>query len=194
MKLCMTLSAFAPMFGLFALKGVDAIADKWLWIACGSLIFLPSLVLVWRFISARNSTAPKPLVVGQVENSQWHLLTYLFATFLPFYRQDLADTRDVAAILTAAVLVTFLFWHLNLHYANVFLAIFGYRLHTIRLSDSDNPYAGRTPIVVVTRRRSLVQGEVIRGYRISDTLLFKLPRNKGCRLLEAAEINFRRAN
>ena len=83
--------------------------------------------------------------------------------------------RDLIAILVAIVFIIFLFLHLNLHYINILLAVFGYRVYTIRpKDDEDNPYTSRIPMVVITRRRTLVPGESIRGYRLTDSLYWSL--------------------
>ena len=170
-RLCMVLGGFAPLFGLIALRGVEAVPDRWLWVSCGLLAVVPMLFLFLRLFIVQRYEPPRILAVGQVEESRSHILTYLFATLLPFYRQDLGDTRDLIAILAAVVLIVFLFWHLNLHYVNILLAVFGYRVYTIRpKDDDDNPYTSHIPIVVITRRRSLTPEGSIRGYRLSDTL------------------------
>ena len=132
------------------------------------LLFL-RLWVVWRY------QLPHPLTVGQVEESRSHILTYLFVTLLPFYRQDLGDIRDLVAILVAMVFIVFLFWHLNLHYVNILLAVFDYRVYTIRPRDDDpNPYTSRVPIIVVMRRSTLTSGRTIQSYRLSDTLYWGL--------------------
>ena len=175
LRLCMVLAGFAPLFCLMAIRGIEVVPDRWLWTACGLLMAVPMLLLLLRLLVVWRYEPPRRLVVGQVEESRSHILTYLFATFLPFYRQDLGNVRDLIAIVVAALFIIFLFWHLNLHYVNILLAVFGYRVYTIRpRDDDDNPYTSRVPIVVITRQRSLPLGGDIRGYRLSDTLYWGL--------------------
>lgn len=171
MRFCMVLAGFAPLFILIAIRGIEVVPDKWLWASCASLIVIPMLALVGRFWLAWRFEAPRPLAVGQVEDNRSHILTYLFATLLPFYRQGLGDIRELVAILVAVVLIIFLFWYLNLHYINIILAVLGYRVYTIRpRDDDDNRYTSRIPVVVISRRSSLSPGETVRGHRLTDTL------------------------
>ena len=77
---------------------------------------------------------------------------------------------NLAAILGALVLIIFVFWHLNLHYVNVLLAVFGWRIFTVLPSQQSSPYANPIPFIIITRRQWLVPGSTVRGYRLSDTL------------------------
>jgi len=69
--------------------------------------------------------------VERAEDHRDHLLVYLFAVLLPLFDANIGRARDSAATILAFVFVVFLFWHLNLHYMNVFFAIAGYRVFTI---------------------------------------------------------------
>ena len=66
--------------------------------------------------------------------------------------------------------IVFLFWHLNLHYMNVFFALFNYRVFTISSPQDGNPHTGREPFVLITRRRHLSPDDRIVAYRLSDTV------------------------
>ena len=146
LRLCMVLAGFAPLFCLVAIRGIEVVPDRWLWVACGSLVAMPMLILFLRLLMVWRYEPPRPITVGQVEEGRSHILTYLFATFLPFYRQDLGNMRDLIAIVVAVLFIIFLFLHLNLHYVNILLAVFGYRVYTIRpKDDDDNPYTSRIP-------------------------------------------------
>ena len=175
LRFCMVLAGFAPLFVLMAIRGIEIVPDIWLWSACALLMAVPILFLLLRLLVVWRYEPPCLIVVGQVEEVRSHILTYLFVTFLPFYRQDLGNMRDLIAIVVAVLFIIFLFWHLNLHYVNILLAVFGYRVYTIRPKDDDeNPYTSRIPIVVITRQRSLAPGGNIRGYRLSDSLYWSV--------------------
>ena len=177
LRLCMVVAGFAPLFILVGIRGVEAIPDRWVWAVCICLVVVPYLVVFLRLFSVWRHEPLRPIVVGQVEESRSHIVTYLFVTLLPFYRQDLGDVRDLIAIVVAVVFIIFLFWHLNLHYVNILLAIFGYRVYTVRPRDDDaNPYTGHVPIVVITRKGSLAPGRNITGYRLSDSLYWSRDR------------------
>ena len=95
---------------------------------------------------------------------------YLFATLLPFYRQDLLDYRDLAGLSLALAFIIFLFWYLNLHYVNIFLAVLGFHIYTVRPGEDVGRYGMRIPIIVITRHQFLAAGDEISAYRLSDTL------------------------
>lgn len=115
----------------------------------------------------------RELVVGSAEDHRDHLLVYLFAMLLPFYPIDTGTWRDFAALLSALSFVVFLFWHLNLHYMNLIFAIGGYHVFTISPPEDGNPLSGRMTQVLITPRVSLVSGEHIVAYRLSDTVYFE---------------------
>ena len=174
-RLWMVLAGFMPLFILLAIRGAEVVPDVYLWATCAVLVLLPMVMLAWRVGFALHDESPRPLAVGQVEDSRSHILTYLFATCLPFYRQDLGDIRDLVAIGLAVLFIVFLFWHLNLHYVNIMLAVFGFRVYTIRpRDDDDNRYTRRLPVMVITRERVLVPGMDIMGYRITDSLYWMI--------------------
>jgi hypothetical protein len=93
---------------------------------------------------------------------------------LPFYPIDTGTWRDFAALIAALAFVVFLFWHLNLHYMNIVFAIHGYRVFTILPPQDDNPISGRASLVLVTPRTSLVSGQRVVAYRLSDTVYFEV--------------------
>ena len=173
-RFCAVVAGFSPLFILLAVRGNDVIPNTLYVSICVALSVFPLILMVFRFAVVYRSNTPRPIPVGRVEDSRSHILGYLFATLLPFYRQELADTWDLVAIVMALIFIVFLFWHLNLHYVNILLAVLGYRVYTVYPPDDDNPYTSRVPIVVVTRRHFLAPGEVIQGYRLSDTLYWGL--------------------
>jgi hypothetical protein len=104
------------------------------------------------------------------------LLVYLFAMLLPFYADTLATWRSLAAALAGLGFVVFMFWHLNLLYMNILFALFGYRVFSLYPAANGNPLSGRSNYVLITPRVSVVSGERIRAYRLSDTVYFEARR------------------
>ena len=173
-RLCMVLCGLAPLFVLMAVRGNGVVPEVWFASGCVALIALPLAVLVVRLDSAFKSDEPLVLVVGDVEDNRSHLISYLFATLLPFYRGPLSSPGDLVALLVALAFIIFLFWHLNLHYMNVALAVFGYRIYTVSPTGLENPYSSRQPMVLITRRKYLASGDRVRCYRLSETLRLEL--------------------
>ena len=167
-RLFMVLSSLSPLFILLAIRGNCFIPDNYFIATCALMVIVPNVFLVLRLCTARKNSDKRSLAVGGSDDNRGHVLTYLFATLLPFYREELATFRDMAAMVVALSFIVFLFWHLNLYYMNVLFAFFGYRVFTVFPPEDENPYTGKESIILITRRRSLSSGEHITAYRLSD--------------------------
>ena len=137
------------------------------------MVLVPSGFLVLRIHTSKKNQDKRELTVGNIEGYGYHILTYIFAMLLPFYRQDLATVRDVFAICVALVLVIVIFWNLNLHYINFIFIIQGYRTFVVHPPDDGNPYSGGEDYILVTRRASISSGQHIIAYRVSDTVFLE---------------------
>lgn len=169
----MVLSGLSPLFVLWAIRGSKILCDQYLWTLCAGMVIFPNLFLWLRILTVKKKQLNNEVVVGKAEDHRDHLLVYLFATLLPFYSIDTASWRDFGALMTAVVFVVFLFWYLNLHYLNILFAIRGYRVFTIAPPKDENPFSGRTSLVLITPRVYLAEGERIIAYRLSNTLFFE---------------------
>lgn len=169
-RLMMVLSSISPLFLLWALRGSPAIDDRYFVPTMALLVAIPNLILWGRVRAAKSNRERRELVVGRAEDHRDHLLVYLFAMLLPFYADPLDTTRSFLAACAAVVFVIFLFWHLNLHYMNLFFALAGFRVYTLYSPDDDNDASGRSAMVVITRRSSLEAGWHLSVYRMSDTV------------------------
>ena len=170
LRLLMVLSSISPLFVLWAIRGTTLIPDSAFVGACVVLALLPTIFLFLRIALAKKHNDVRNLVVGHAEDHRSHVLTYLFAILMPFYRQTVDAWRDLAAMLVALVFIVFLFWSLNLHYMNLILALRGYRIYTVQPPDSTNPHAGNTPYTLITWRSVLPSGQQVNGLRISNTV------------------------
>jgi hypothetical protein len=173
-RLLMVLSSISPLFVLWAIRGSKLLPDRYLLTFCAAMVILPNLFLWLRIRTAQRLGEKRELVIGSAEDHRDHLLVYLFAMLLPFYPIDTGTWRDLAALLSALGFVVFLFWHLNLHYMNLMFAIRGYRVFTISPPEDNNPLSGRTSQVLITPRVTLLPGDRIVAYRLSDTVYFEV--------------------
>ena len=169
-RLAMVLSSLSPLFVLWTIRGSAIIPDTWLVIVCLSLVALPTWFLHWRVKTARAKRDERQVTVGAHEDSQKHLLVYLFATLLPFYRTTPADYRDTVAMALALGFIVFLFWHLRLHYVNILFALKGYRIFTVFPPRDGNAYTGKEAFVLITSRIHLYDDERIKVCRITDSV------------------------
>ena len=173
-RLLMVISSLSPLFTLWAIRGNSLIPDRWFVGACLFMVIVPTLFLGLRFYTVKKNRDKRPLMVGISEDHRNHVLVYLFATLLPFYREDMATYRDLAGMLAALVFIIFLFWHLRLHYMNLLFAVFNYRIFTVSPPEDQNPYTGRETLILITYRRSLLPGDSFSAYRLSDTVYLEL--------------------
>ena len=169
-RLLMVLSSLSPLFILWAIRGNKLIPEYYFIIACALMVVVPNAFLQWRICAARNDDDKRELTAGTSENHRSHVLSYLFATLLPFYREELATCRDLAAMIVALVFIVFLFWRLNLHYMNIFFALQGYQVFTVSSPQDGNPHTGREPFVLITHRLVLSPGDRVFAYRLSNTV------------------------
>lgn len=170
----MVLSSLSPLFILLAIRGNYLIPDNYFIAACALMVIAPNAFLVLRLCTARRNSDRRSLAVGDSDDNRGHVLTYLFATVLPFYREELASFRDLVAMFVALSFIAFLFWHLNLYYMNVLFALFGYRVFTVSPPEDENPYTGKEFLILITRRKSLLSGERVDAYRLSDTVYVEI--------------------
>lgn len=170
LRFTLVLSSISPLFILWAVKGVAFLPDTYVVSVCLLLATVPTMVLIAREKIATKHRDARQLIVGTADDHRGHVLVYLFAMLLPFYRQDVESWRELSALLLALVFIVFLFWHLNFHYMNVLFAIRGYRIFTVHPSQQDNQYANLDSYILITRRTSLPPGQRIVGFRLSNTV------------------------
>jgi hypothetical protein len=169
-RLLMVLSSISPLFILWAIRGNSLIPDGWFIGFCAVMVIVPNTFLWLRIRTAMKQADKREITVGTADDHRDHILVYLFAMLLPFYSEDLGTWRDLCATMAALAFIVFLFWHLNLHYMNLVFAAIGFRVFTVYPPADGNPLTGKTRQALITRRVSLVPGDRIVAYRLSDTV------------------------
>jgi len=175
-RLLMVLSSISPLFILWAIRGDTCIPDEYFIGFCATMVILPNLFLWLRIRLAVKLADKRELVVGTAEDHRDHVLVYLFAMLLPFYSESLTNWRELAAAFAAISFIVFLFWHLNLHYMNLLFAVFGYRVFTVYPPSDHNPLGSKGRVAIISRRVSLLPGESVFAYRISNTVYLETSR------------------
>ena len=169
-RLIMVVSSISPLFLLWGVKGISLVPDIYLIPCCTLIIVLPAAFVLGRIKVAKKRRDTRRLIVGTVANYDYHALTYIFAMLLPFYRQDIDTVRELAAIVVAIVFIIIIFWYLNLHYMNVIFVLGRYKTYLVHPPIDGNPYGGTTPYVLISRRPNIVSGDVVIGYRVTNTV------------------------
>jgi len=166
----MVLSSVSPLFILWAIRGTTLISGQWFTAICAFMVVGPNAFLWLRIRTAKAQSDRREIVVGTSDDHRDHILVYLFAMLLPFYSEDIGTWRDFSATIGALAFIVFLFWHLNLHYMNLWFALRGFRVFTVYPPADGNPLTGKTSQAVITNRVSLAPGERFVAYRLSDTV------------------------
>ena len=170
----MVLVSFAPLFLLMAIRGNSVVGDGWMWVGCVSLFVLPAFFLGWRILYVWRNAVVEEIGVGEVDDSRPHVLVYLFATMLPFYRSLIEQWRDLAALVVALGFIILVFWCLRWHYANWMLLLTGYRVYNVTMPESSARLGRRTPVVLITKRVRHSPGGRVRAKRVSDTVYWEV--------------------
>ncbi len=173
-RFVMVLSSISPLFILWAIRGNSLVAEGYFLVFCIIMATLPSIYLWWRIVNAKKQKQIRAIVVGKAEDNRAHLLLYLFTILLPFYFADLDTLRDFIGALVALFLIIFLFWHMNLHYLNIWFALCNYRVFLIYPKEDNNPFSGKISVVLITKRAFVPKEETIYAYRLSNTVCFEV--------------------
>ena len=170
MRLLMVLSSLAPLFLLMSIRGNSLFPELYFVSICLAFAILPSFFLWLRIHIVRRVENISVKVVGSTEDHRSHVLVYLFATLLPFYREDIGTYRDLIAMIVAIGLIIYLFWRLRLHYLNIFFEVRGYRIFSVSPPKSENPFSGKDDFILITRRKYLPKDLQVFAYQISETV------------------------
>lgn len=163
------------MFLLWALRGVSSVPDRY-WIPiCLALFLVPTGILHLATTRAIRSGNTQTIKVLNAKDQREHLLTYLFAMLIPLFDVNLGGFRDLLAVAVAFLFVLFLFWHMRLHYMNLYFAFQGYRIYTaeVELSTTAKERSGKTftTYALLSKRSHIPDGEVLTGTRLGGGVL-----------------------
>jgi len=169
-------SSLSPVFLLWAIRGVDAIRDEY-WIPiCLGLFLLPNILLWLIFRNSEAKKNEKSITVVSSSDQREHLLTYLFAMLIPLFDANTDGFRDLIAVTLALSFVMFLFWHMRLHYMNVFFALWGYHIFTVEAkigtTGRDRKYDRLVTYAVISKRHYIPDDDILTGYRLGGRVLF----------------------
>ncbi len=167
----MVLSSISPLFLLWAIRGVEPIPDKFFIPVCIGIILVSHFVIWLRFHFAKKQNDKHPFIIGRTEDNRHHVLVYLLGILLPFYRGEIITFRDVFATFAALTIVIFIFVSLNLHYINIGFILLRYRIFAIY--SSEQRHQNSSPIILITKRSTVVEGTTLTVYRISDTVYWE---------------------
>lgn len=174
-RFLMVIGSLSPLFILWAIRGTHAVPDRWWTTFCLGCATVPNLVLYSRWRIAQKNNDHRVILVRSAKDQSEHLLVYLFAMLIPLFGVDLGHTRDIVAVLVAVVFVIFVFWHMRLHYMNLFFALLGYRVFTVEAATSmtgELEHPARE-VVVLSKRSAISPATQMDTIRLSDSVLIE---------------------
>ena len=168
-------SSLSPVFLLWAIRGVEKIADEYWVPICLSLFAVPNILMLVFFVCAKKQKNEKTITIHSSKDQREHMLTYLFAMLIPLFDANLGGYRDLIAVFVALIFVIFLFWHMRLHYMNLFFAIFEYRIFTVEavsgiMQGNDTSERFET-YAVLSKRHHLSVSKSLTGWRLGGNVL-----------------------
>lgn len=177
-RLMLVISSMSPLFLIWSIRGAGPLIPDSLFLTiCALAIIVPNAFLAARIYVAIRDRDRRQFVIGHAQDSRDHLIVYLLAVLLAFSAPDFSNWRSTASALAAMVLVIYVFWYLDLHYANVLFAIAGYRVFVFYPPNDGNRFSGRGSRILITKRVILKEGDKIIAYRLSDTVYLECGQN-----------------
>lgn len=166
-RIVLIFSNLSPVFILWAIRGVEFIPDTIFIPACLAVFLIPNIFLFWLLSCWNGKEHIKNITIESSTETNDHILTYLIAIILPLYGVEVESYRDLAALISAFIVMVFIFYHANLHYTNIILAILGYRIFEGTTKNFDQELTRYT----IISRESIVSGKKLAGLRLGGNVL-----------------------
>jgi hypothetical protein len=173
LRLAFVLGSFAPLFLLWAARGLPFVSYIAGWSIAGFVVAIPHGLLAMRLSRAMKNNDVSHLKVLVCKDQSETALAYILSMILPLVGTAMDQWKEFLSTMGMFLLVFFVAWRLNNYYINIVFAIAGYRVYTIYPPNEDDGITGRIPLVLMTRRRHLTVGQNIDAYRISNTVFLE---------------------
>ena len=170
MRQMLVLACMAPLFVLMAIRGVGLVPREIYVPLFIGLAVIPNIYLLFRIFYAVQQNDRKRVYPTNVTDNREYLLTYIFAMLLPLFQSAVSTEQELYSALCALLFVIFIFGHMELYYLNIFFAVAGYRILSIRPGAASGDLT--VSHVLITKRKSLPPNQEIQPVRITDFLLF----------------------
>lgn len=170
-RLLLVIASMSPLFILLAIKGLEPFFDHFLtFIFFLLLVIIPNLYFWYRIKQAKHNNDRKNISIHEYTDNKEHIVSYTFALLIPMYQSSIATQNDLYAALCALIFILFIFWHLDLYYMNFIMALFGYKIISIKGNPATSLYA--VEHVLITKRSNLNNLQNFSPLRLTDFLLF----------------------
>lgn len=172
-KVGLVLSSMSPLFILWGIRGSSLLSTGVFSAICATLVIVSNLYLVSMVARSRAMVGKRTIEVGQADDRRQDVISYLFAMLLPFYTVDLDSWRNFAATVAAFIIVVILFTSLDLHYLNLWIAVFGYHCYQVTAPTMPNSTPRGDRVMLITKRLALHPGERITCHPVSALVVLE---------------------
>lgn len=169
-RFMLVLACMAPLFILMAIRGIGLVPWEIYFPAFLALAVIPNVYLVARVLIAIRNNDRKIIRVTNPTDNREQLITYIFAMLLPLFQAAVATEQDLYAALCAVLFIIYIFGNMQLYYMNLFFALAGYRILSIRPDTASGTLS--VTHVLITKRSSIPSTKDITPIRVTDFLLF----------------------
>jgi hypothetical protein len=173
-RFILVISSLSPLFILWGVRGSEVVDDRTWEVCCTLIVTIPNAFLWLQIYIAKKRGNKRSIEIAASKDQSDQLLVYLFAMFIPLFGVELNGVRGLIALLLAVLFVSFIFWHMQLHYMNLVLALLGYRIFTVETAVT-NAQSGDSlksqSYVVISKRDRIQPGRSIRGFRLGGSVL-----------------------
>jgi hypothetical protein len=163
----------SPLFILWGIRGSELLSNRSFFLLCSSLFILSNAYLLFIVIYGVRTKNSRTISVETAEDRRHDIISYLFAIMLPFYTVDLDTERNFWASAVAFLIVVVLFASLNLHYMNLWIALFGYHSFQVTTPKIEGQSHTVPAYMVITRRSVIRPGSEVKGTLVGVTVLLE---------------------
>jgi hypothetical protein len=156
-RILLFFSSYAPLFVITALQWHSKIG-KWSYLL--GTIAVVSVVALWLFVRVSRRIAPVPLEIESARSLNAEALNYVATYIFPFLDSRPDDPLYAAGLLVLYAVLGIIYVNSNMIHINPLLNVVGYRLIEVE--------TGGTVCSLITRRRFIARGSIIRVRRLGD--------------------------
>ena len=178
LRLALVVWSLSPVFLVWAVRGSAILDQSFLNLFAGLTLLGPLAMFRWRLMHTKKSKLEdggnlQELTVRRLTDRREHLLSYLFPLLLSFWAIDFQDFRELASFGCVMLFTGLAFWHLQLTYVNLWLALVGYR--SVQVEPKGASGRSLRPIILLTKNHRLQEGEFVQAWLLTNNLYIEKP-------------------
>lgn len=146
---------------------LEAIKSNWLPVLMAILISY-CFFIKYEFEHKLDGGAGDSLNIIECESQDYEYLTFLATYIIPFFGFSFTEIGRLLAYAVLLVVIGIIFVKTEKYYANPTLAVFGYRIYKVTLTDGTDEYKS---VVAITKGK-LSSGNTVKFKNLSENVFF----------------------